>query len=148
MSIEEEAKRHFSAGYNCAESVLLALSKRSGFTGQALASVIPRIATGFGGGIARNGDVCGALVGGIMAISLSLGRDRSDASRDPCYRAVDEFYNEFVETFGTCKCRQITGVDLKTSEGFEEHKKRIHGEICDPIVAWTVKKAYRILKDQ
>jgi len=63
MSLEEQAKRNFNMGYNCAESVLLAVSEANGATRQRAQSLIPRIATGFGGGIARNGDVCGALVG-------------------------------------------------------------------------------------
>ena len=37
-------------------------------------NLIPKIATGFGGGIAGSGSVCGALVGGVMAIGIKYGR--------------------------------------------------------------------------
>lgn len=72
MNPEDEAKRLFDNGFNCAESVLLATSHEK--FAQSIGGIIPRIATGFGGGIARNGDVCGALTGGVMAIGLALGR--------------------------------------------------------------------------
>ena len=39
-------------------------------------SCVPRIATGFGGGMGRCGEVCGAVTGAIMAIGMVLGRDR------------------------------------------------------------------------
>lgn len=81
MSLEEVGKRHFDSGYNCAESVLLAVSMQPGVTRQEVRSFIPRIATSFGGGIARNGDICGAPVGGTISISLALGRDNSEKSR-------------------------------------------------------------------
>jgi len=146
MSPEEEARRHFNSRYNCAESVLLVVSKESGVAGRAAESFIPRIATGFGGGIARNGNICAALAGGIMAIGLALGRDKPEESRDPCYRAVDRFYNEFVEVFGTYRCRDLTGVDLKTPGGRETYQTRIHNERCNPIVAWAAKRASQIVR--
>jgi C_GCAxxG_C_C family probable redox protein len=147
MSIEEEARRFFDSGFNCAESVLLAVSKQAGLEKQGVESFIPRIATGFGGGIARNGDTCGALSGGIMVISLALGRNKSDESRDPCYPAVDQFYNDFVKAFGTCKCRELTGVNFKTPVGSEAYRNRIHRERCTPLVEWAAKAASNVIKE-
>jgi C_GCAxxG_C_C family probable redox protein len=147
MRIEEQAKRNFNSGYNCAESVLLVVSKELGVSRKDADSFIPRMATGFGGGIARNGDVCGALSGGVIAISLALGRDRSEDSREPSYRAVDRFYNDFVKTFGTCKCRELTGVDLKTQQGKDTYQSQIHNERCNPIVAWATKSAHQVIQE-
>jgi len=148
MNLEEQARSSFNSGYNCAESVLLVLSKQPELTRRGAESFIPRIGTGFGGGIARNGNICGALAGGVMAISLALGRDRPDESRDPCYPAVDRFYNEFVREFGTWRCRDLTGVDLKAPGGRKEYLDRIHNERCNPIVAWAAKRAYQIIKEK
>ena len=147
MSLEDQAKRNFNSGYNCAESVLLAISQDLEVSSSNVESLIPRIATGFGGGIGRNGDVCGALSGGVMAIGLALGRDRSEESRDPCYQAADRFYSDFVKTFGSCKCRELTGVDLKTPQGKEAYQRRIHEERCNPIIAWSAKRAHQLIQD-
>jgi len=147
MNLEDQAKRHFNSGYNCAGSVLLAVSKEPGVSRLSPESFIPRIATGFGGGVGRNGDICGALSGGVMAINIALGRDRSEDSRDPCYQAVDRFYNDFVKTFGTCKCRELTGVDLKTLQGKEAYQSQVHQERCNPIVAWSAKRAHQVIQE-
>ena len=144
MNLEDEAKLNFNSGYNCAESVLLAVSKQLGRVDQS--SCVPRIATGFGGGVARNGDICGSLAGAIMAISLALGRDNPDRSRDPCYGASDHFYNEFVKAFGSSKCRELTGLDLKKPGQRETYQNRIHVERCSPIVAWSAQRAYEIIR--
>jgi len=141
MNPEDEAKRLFDSGLNCAESVLLAVSHDK--FPQSIGVVIPRIATGFGGGIARNGDICGALAGGVMAISLALGRNSPEELRDPCYLAVDQFYSEFVREFGSCKCRELTGIDLKTAKGREEYMTKIHADLCSRIVLWAARAAYR-----
>ena len=146
MNLEEEAKLNFNSGYNCAESVSLVVSKQLGRVKQSSMSCVPRIATGFGGSVARNGDICGALAGGIMAISLALGRDEPDQSRDPCYGAADRFYNEFVEAFGSSKCRELTGLDLKKPEQRETYQNSIHVKRCNPIVAWSAKRAYEIIQ--
>jgi C_GCAxxG_C_C family probable redox protein len=146
MIVEDEVRRVFDSGLNCAESLLLVVSKHSGL-GKDSARFIPRIATGFGGGIARNGDMCGALSGAVMAISLALGRDRPDQSRDQCYTAVDQFYNDFVKTFGSCRCRELTRVDFKTPEGNTIYHEKVHRERCTPIVEWAAKTANRIIKE-
>lgn len=145
-AIEERTKRYFNSGYNCAESVLLTVNEQFSSTREDVKSLVPRIATGFGGGIARNGDTCGAVTGGVMAISLALGRDTSEESRDPCYPAVDQFYNDFVKTFGTCKCRELTGIDLRDTGGAEAYRRRIHSEVCTPMVVWARIERIRLSK--
>ena len=143
MSCEHDAKLRFNSGFNCAESVLLTLSGRMARRNSE--SWIPRIATGFGGGVGRNGDICGALSGGVMAIGLALGRDKAEQSRDPCYAAVDCFYTDFVKEFGSSKCRELTGIDLKARVGSGTYHDRIHLERCNLIVAWAARRANEII---
>ena len=147
MTLEEEAKRNFNSGYNCAESVLLTVTKWQGSVRRGSELLLPRIATGFGGGIARNGDICGALAGAIMAISLAFGRNKPEESRDPCYQAVDRLYNDFMKTFGTCKCRELIGTDLKNQAGREAVLNTIHQELCNSIVTWATRKAHEIIQE-
>ena len=115
--------------------------------GSANDQMVPRVATGFGGGISRNGDVCGAIIGGVMAMGLALGRDRAEQNREPCYPAVDRFYNDFRTQFGSCKCRELTNANLKTPEGALAYKIGVHSEVCTPIVAWAAKRAHDIIKE-
>ena len=144
MNPENEAKRLFDSGYNCAESVLLAISRDR--LPQNVETIIPRIATGLGGGIGRNGDVCGALTGGVVGIGLAMGRNSSEQNRDPCYVAVDRFYSAFTKEFGTCKCRELTGLDLKTEKGREAYQAQIHSERCTKIVSWAARVVCEIIE--
>ena len=145
LSVEDVAIRSFNSGLNCAESVLTAVNKE--LKAGAANSVVPRIATGFGGGISRNGDVCGAVTGGVIAISLALGRDKAEQSREPCYGAVDRFYNDFRARFGSCRCRELTNANLKTPEGSTAYKTAVHAEVCVPIAAWAAKTAREIIEE-
>lgn len=82
-----------------------------------------------------------------MAIGFALGRDTPDQSRDQCYLAVDQLHRDFVREFGTRICRELTGVDLKTPEGIEAHRSRIHEERCKPIVAWTARRVDELIQE-
>ena len=89
--------------------------------------LIPRIATGLCGGIARTGGICGAVSGGVLAINLLAGRDRADQSRDGNVRLVRAFLGEFETKFGTTNCERLIGCRLDTPEGqrfFEENQLR------------------------
>ena len=60
MSVERAVRRSlelFHGGFCCSESVLLALTERLGLQSE----LVPRIATGFCGGMAHAGSVCGAV---------------------------------------------------------------------------------------
>jgi C_GCAxxG_C_C family probable redox protein len=37
-------------------------------------SLIPKLATGFGGGVGRKGSLCGAFTGSIMAMGMKMGK--------------------------------------------------------------------------
>ena len=87
--------------------------------------LIPKIATGFCGGIARTGNICGVVSGAIMAISLFYGRSHPEESSQVCYSIVNKFLTAFEEKFGSTNCRQLIGCDLNTEEGqkiFKENK--------------------------
>lgn len=71
-----------------------------------------KAASAFAGGVARMGDMCGALTGGIMAIGLAFGRDKMELMSDQpqWLRAPElsgEFYERFRNEFGSVKCREI-----------------------------------------
>jgi len=78
IALEEKivrlAAKNFWKGFHCSEAVLIAMAEYMGIN----SDLIPKIATGFGGGIAGTGSVCGALIGGVMAIGIKYGRSRVD----------------------------------------------------------------------
>lgn len=78
---------------------------------------IPRIATGFCGGVSRSSSLCGAVSGGVMSLGLELGRDHPEESVETCYAAVRQLQSRFLERFGALNCHELTGCDLATPEG-------------------------------
>jgi len=74
----EKAVARFLEGYNCAQSVLLTMFEHWNDENE----LIPRIATGFGGGIGRCGSVCGALTGGVMALGIEYGTNEPHRKSD------------------------------------------------------------------
>jgi C_GCAxxG_C_C family probable redox protein len=119
----EIAIERFLAGYNCAQSVLYAYGPDLGLEGETAL----KVATGLGAGMARRGEVCGALTGGILALGLQYGRGgRQDRSAtEQTYQKTEELMARFEERHGSCLCRVLLeGCDLRTAEGvrfFKEH---------------------------
>jgi len=122
MSKEKAAKNaalQFLSGYNCAESVLLALARHQNVE----SPIVPKIATPFGGGMARTGSICGCVTGALMGIGLRLGRTRSTEDRQKAYSAATDFLNGFEKRFGSLTCRDLIGCDLRTPEGHKRLEK-------------------------
>jgi hypothetical protein len=63
----------FRSGLCCSESLLQAIAEDLGIQSE----LIPKIATGLCAGISRTGSICGAVSGGVLAISMVTGRNRA-----------------------------------------------------------------------
>lgn len=112
------------------------------------ASCVPRIATPFGAGIARHGEICGALVGASMALGLMYGReDAADReTRDALYVKVDTLLRAFEHEYGSVRCIDLTGCDMTTPEGHERSRELdLHGSVCPKFVALAVEQAARLM---
>lgn len=127
-AVSEEAAKHFNDGYNCAQSVLLAMFEY--WNGQNV--LIPKIATGFGGGIGRCGSVCGALAGGVMAIGTKFGTNVASAeSRQQSYELSQALYRQFELRHGTVLCRELINYDLSKPEELEKaHEAKVFDRKC------------------
>jgi C_GCAxxG_C_C family probable redox protein len=98
--------------------VLLAVSQELGVKNE----IIPRIASAFGGGMGGTGAVCGAVVGGLMAIGLEHGRDFESEDRLVAWGLAQEFRRRFEAEMGNIGCRELTGADLTTEEGRKAYR--------------------------
>jgi len=116
--------------HGCAQCVLKALQDSLNI-GDNLSF---KAASALAGGIARMGETCGALLGGIMAISLVYGRDRLEetTTSESYLKAIDlsvMLFERFKEEFGSIKCTDIQeklfgrSFDLKKEEDREEFVK-------------------------
>lgn len=135
------AERAFQSGFNCAQSLVQAFS--AGIPGGAEQAV--RAATALGGGIARTGQMCGAITGALLVIGLRHGSSEPDrAAKERVYAESQEFIRRFVELHGTSCCAELIGCDLSTEAGrafAREHQ--VHRMVCSLLV----RDAARLLEE-
>jgi C_GCAxxG_C_C family probable redox protein len=128
----QKALNLFLEGYNCSQSVLLAMFEHWGGNSE----LIPKIATGFGGGIGRCGSLCGALTGGIMALGIRFGTNEPSAEkRLQSYEFSRKFFEQFQKLNKGIFCKELTGYTLSKPEEYEKAKnENIFGKKCDNYV--------------
>ena len=144
FSVEERESRamdYFRQGYNCCQSVVMAFSDITGLDAGTLAT----IASGFGGGMGRLREMCGAF-SGMVALSgfISPAADPSShASRTANYALVQEFASEFrSRNGGSIVCRDLLGLTGGVKESpapsqrtSEYYKKRPCAQIVGTAAA-------------
>jgi C_GCAxxG_C_C family probable redox protein len=137
-SRSEAAATQFSEGYNCAQSVLSSFCDELGLDHDTAL----RIACGFGAGMGRKGNVCGAVTGGIAVLGMKYGRGEKEdrTATHLTYRKTREFIDRFIDRHGSCGCRELLkGCDLTTEEGQQQFKAQdFHNRVCKPCVRTAV----------
>ena len=105
---------------------------------------------GFGAGMARKQEVCGAVTGGIMAIGLKHGQGREDEkeAKELTYRLAREFMDRFVAEYESCLCRDLlAGCDLSTEAGQKQYRENgLAEKTCRPCVRGAVRMLGEILQ--
>ena len=128
------AERNFKDGCNCTQAVLLAFSDRTGLD----AETAMRIASGFGGGMARMREVCGAVSGMFMAAGLILGDDGvpSHEHKRALYAQLQALAAQFRAENGSIICRELLSGTRTAPGGVPEerteqyYRKRPCAELC------------------
>jgi C_GCAxxG_C_C family probable redox protein len=131
MSMSDQAVQTFKEGFNCSQSLLSAFGERFGLERK----LALKLGSGFGGGIAAGGDICGALSGAIMALGLKYGSAEVDkTAKAEMYRKTRLLEEEFKLRTGSLYCRDLLGFDLSTPEGQQKAKVPGSFERCDEFV--------------
>lgn len=108
------AEQFFRQGYNCSQSVLAAWCEDLGLD---LTTAL-KISSGFGGGIGRMREVCGALSGAIMVLGLKYGNTEGSnpKAKGENYKLVQEFTSRYKQLIGrdTIICRELLGISGKS----------------------------------
>lgn len=135
-TLREKAAKRFLDGYNCAQSVLLTMFEY--WNGKNV--LIPKIATGFGGGIGRCGSVCGALTGGVMAIGARYGTNVASAEkRQQSYTLSQALYRQFELRHGTVSCKELIHYDLSNPEELEKaNEAKVFEKKCTDYVRTVI----------
>ncbi len=142
--IAQKVDQFFAEGYRCAESVLLYVAGSKNIQ----SDLIPRIATGFCGGMSRTRGTCGAVAGAVMAINLFYGRDNPAVPVDQSYPAVQKFIKAFEGKFGSVNCEKLTGCDLATEEGRKKFLDENLIVTCKNFTAEATRMALAIIDEK
>jgi C_GCAxxG_C_C family probable redox protein len=140
MSVER-AMQLFDSGLNCAQAVLAAEAPAHGLAeGQALL-----IATAFGGGMGRAGEVCGAITGALMLFGLREGAAcyGNNEARDQLYERTRNFLNAFRKEYGSIYCRALLGMEISIPENRKAvQEKGLFKSLCPNLVRFASECKY------
>jgi C_GCAxxG_C_C family probable redox protein len=139
----EIAVERFLQGYNCAQSVFYSFCDDLGFDKNAAL----KMACGFGAGMGRKEEVCGAVTGGIIVIGAKHGRGEHDdrTATELTYLKTRELMDRFSEKRGTFICRELLdGCELTTEEGQRQFKEK---DLLNRTCKLCVQDAADILED-
>ena len=141
------AYQYHKEGWNCAQAVAGACA---GLAGRTPEETMPLLG-GFGGGMGgSHEEVCGAVSGGALILSLCFPFSESsdqDAKRN-LYRIAKEYRKRFFDMFGFTRCgdllRARPGVTEKTSAaqrlGITTH--------CDIMIVTAVELLEQLIQEE
>jgi len=130
----EKAIRSFESGYNCAQSVVIAFQEELGFDeNQALT-----ISVGFGGGMGRLQEKCGAVTGAFMVLGMYSSKMHEDnlSRKNTSYAMIQKFDDRFKSLHQTTQCSALLECDLRSEEGHNfAVKNKLFEKICQKCIA-------------
>ena len=118
MDRVDRAVSRFNEGFNCCQAIVSVYGPELGLDDY----LSLRLSSGFGVGIARLGDICGAISGGVLILGLKYGGSRSADSDDKnkLYSYIRKFIDLFEQKSGQILCNKLINIDISTLEGMNK----------------------------
>lgn len=125
----------FLKGYNCSQSVVAAFAPQLGLTEE----MALRLSAGFGAGIGRMREVCGAFCGVVTVLSMVYADPADPKDKSRIYALVQQAAEQYrARNGGSIICRELlakagaapaggTAAEERTAEYY---KKRPCPELC------------------
>lgn len=131
--LAKSAYEHFIPGkLTCCESILLAGCEVLGIK----SDLVPDITLGLAGGVGFQGEICGAITGAAMVLSLAIAKKETeyDKKKALTLNTVGQLHKAFKEQFGCTDCRTLSGLDLTTPEGKKKLAEGVKAQVCSNYV--------------
>ncbi|MHA1481146.1 MAG: C-GCAxxG-C-C family protein [Candidatus Thorarchaeota archaeon] len=111
----EKAKRIFGEQKaHCAQAIFSSYGEQLNL-GKVDFDTCIKISSAFSGGIARSGNVCGAVTGALMTLGLKYGEDAQKVND-----IAVKFFDEFKALNESIICRELINNDLITDEDLKQ----------------------------
>ena len=144
---EEKALISFRSGLNCAQAVLNGYSEVLDFdNGFAM-----NISSGFGGGMGRLQETCGAVTGSYMVLGVYNCRKYTDNAekKEVTYKMIQDFSEKFKSLNGTTDCKSLLKCDLRTEEGHRYAvENNLFGTTCEKCISDSISILDSIIESQ
>ena len=141
----ERAFAYRKEGFNCAQAVAGAFADLTGLGPETLMNAVK----GFGGGVGGSSEeVCGAVSGGVVVLSL-LNSDPADpAGRKTVYPKAREFRRRFQEVFGRTRCGELRAARPGVSEKTPAAARLGASAHCDIMVITAAELLEEMLSEK
>jgi C_GCAxxG_C_C family probable redox protein len=142
MTKADDAHRCFISRYTCSAAVFSTFSEELGLD----SDMAKKIACGFGAGISKTGNICGAVTGAIMVIGLKYGKIETgdDAATEKTRTLTRRFITEFTTRNGSINCTDLLGCNLSNPD---EYARARDGELFVTKCPLLVRDATGIVED-
>ena len=141
----DQAAETFKNGFNCAQAVFTTYAEELSMDRTSAL----KISCGFGAGMGRRQEVCGAVSGAILLIGCKHGKTiREDkAANELTYKLVRELSDKFIAKHGSISCKELLGCNLLTPEGQQFYKENNCRDLkCAPYVHDAAELAENMLR--
>lgn len=120
MNKADKAKELFENGCNCCQAVFCAFPEENGLSEEEAL----RLSAGFGGGMGRMREVCGAVSGMIMVLSerFATADPNNHEKKKELYALIQQAAGKFREENGSIICRELLGLTEKASDPSPEKR--------------------------
>lgn len=128
-------------GYNCAQSVAGAFGDRTGWPMDRTAAAMGA----FGRGVGGEAELCGALSGAVLVLSLLFPYDGSDPEKKQAlYGLAQELRERFLAAFGHTRCGDL----LSAQPQLGPTALRLGAETpCDGLIITAVELLEQMLSE-
>lgn len=126
----QTAQERFTQGFNCSQSVFSAFAPELGISDE----IALKLTSPFGGGVAHQGNVCGAVTGALLVLGLQRGSFTVD-KKDETYQVAEEFIRRYKELHGTILCRELIGFDISKPDELKSAREQgVFKSTCPGLV--------------
>jgi C_GCAxxG_C_C family probable redox protein len=135
--IRDRAIQSFRGGLNCAQAVVSAFSEELKYDNSMALSV----SCGFGAGMGRLQETCGAVTGSFMVLGMVNCRKFTDNKdrKEVTYDMIRKFSDKFKQIHGTTDCSSLLNCDLKTEDGHRfAIENKLFGTVCENCISDSI----------
>jgi len=144
MKKSEKALKYYAEGYNCAQSVVVAFTDVLNLSEETTL----KLAAGFGGGMGRLQQTCGAITGAFMVIGYLKGNYQQDGeseqSRKITNQLIQDFSRIFAQKHGSINCKSLINFDINSEEDLKKAKE---ADVFNKKCTYFIKTAVELLED-